>query len=37
VGGLFNHRRLSEPIGDVSQAEFEQVYYRQQGAHAIAA
>ena len=33
----FNHRRLLEPIGDVPPAEFEQAYYRQQEAHAIAA
>lgn len=33
----FNHRRLLESIGDVPPAEFEQAYYRQQEAHAIAA
>lgn len=33
----FNHRRLLESIGDVPPAEFEQMYYRQQEAHAIAA
>jgi transposase InsO family protein len=33
----FNNRRLLEPIGDVPPAEFELMYYRQQGAHAIAA
>jgi len=33
----FNHRRLLEPIGDVPPAEYEQAYYRQQEAHAIAA
>ena len=33
----FNHRRLLEPIGDVPPAEFEQAYYRQQEAQAIAA
>jgi transposase InsO family protein len=33
----FNRRRLLESIGDVPPAEFEQAYYRQQEAHAIAA
>jgi len=33
----FNHRRLLESIGDVPPAEFEQAYYRQQEAQAIAA
>ena len=33
----FNHRRLLGAIGDVPPAEFEQAYYRQQEAHAIAA
>jgi transposase InsO family protein len=33
----FNHRRLLEPIGDVPPAEYEQAYYRQQEAQAIAA
>jgi putative transposase len=33
----FNHRRLLEPIGDVPPAEFEQAYYWQHEAHAIAA
>ena len=33
----FNHRRLLEAIGDVPPAEFEQAYYRQQEAQAIAA
>jgi len=27
----FNHQRLLEPIGDIPPAEFEQMYYRQQG------
>ena len=36
-GDWFNHRRLLEPIGDVPPAEFEQAYYRQQEAQAIAA
>ncbi len=27
----FNHQRLLEPIGDMPPAEFEQMYYRQQG------
>jgi transposase InsO family protein len=33
----FNHRRLLEPIGHVPPAEYEQAYYRQQEAQAIAA
>lgn len=31
----FNHQRLLEPIGDMPPAEFEQMYYHQQG-HAAA-
>ena len=27
----FNYQRLLEPIGDMPPAEFEQMYYRQQG------
>lgn len=34
--GWFNHRRLLESIGDVAPAEFEQAYYRQLEAHALA-
>jgi transposase InsO family protein len=33
----FNKRRLLEPIGDVPPIEFEQAYYRQREAHAMAA
>jgi transposase InsO family protein len=33
----FNNRRLFGPIGDVSPAEFEQEYYRQQQSQALAA
>jgi transposase InsO family protein len=33
----FNNRRLLEPIGDVPPVEFEQAYYRQREAHAMAA
>jgi len=33
----FNNRRLLEPIGDVPPIEFEQAYYRQREAHAMAA
>jgi transposase InsO family protein len=33
----FNHRRILEPIGDVSPVEFEQAYYCQQNESAMAA
>ena len=33
----FNNRRLLEPIGDIPQAEFESMYYRQQDESAVAA
>ena len=33
----FNHRRILEPLGDVSPAEFEQAYYERQGAVVTAA
>jgi transposase InsO family protein len=33
----FNHRRMLEPIGNVSPAELEMAYYRQQEESAIPA